>query len=246
MLQPPPVCPVRIPLVVAFAVALVGVTGGCSYPKAVPTYEFVTAYDRMDDAYEPLLSLVYVARPTALSCYRGLIVGPVEVGEQWVESPAEARGYATFLRVVLRRELSALGKFDFVSLESDPETDGAPSAGALLVEGKITKFDTGSGTMRYFSYFLPFLQAGATDLQIEGRITEADTGRLVLEFVDRRRHLCNTPYGPNPSSFNDGFAMRVTARETARCLARFLEMGLEQMPPVALAGLEADAGKGRL
>jgi len=40
--------------------------------------------------------------------------------------------------------------------------------------------------------------------------------------------------------------MRVTARETARCLARFLEMGLEQMPPVALAEPRADAGKGRL
>ncbi len=245
MAQLPQASAARIALALAVAVGLLG-AAGCGYPKAVPTYEFLTTYDRMDDSYEPLLSLVYVAQPTALNRYRGLIVGPVDVGEQWVESPAQARGYATYFRVVLRRELCDFGKFDFVSLDKDCEGKGASSARVLLLEGKITKFDMGSGTMRYFSYFIPFLQGGATDFQIEGRITEADTGRLVLEFVDRRRHLCNTPYGPNPSSFDGGFAMRVTAKETARCLAAFLKMGLEGMPPVALAQAEADAAKGQL
>ena len=99
------------------------------------------------------------------------------------------------------------------------------------VEGMITALDTGSGLMRYLSFFLWFLQSGATDFQIEGRITEAKSGRLVAEFVDRRRHLCNTPFGPNPHNFDDGYAMKITARATAECLAEFIQEGCESLPP---------------
>jgi hypothetical protein len=206
---------------------------GCHYPAAVHTYECVTDYARMSGSYDPLLSLVYVPEATSFKDCRRITVGDVQVGQAWVDSPEEAAGYATFFRAVLRRELVKLGKFDFVSLDKDEgHLAGPPQAGSLLVEGKITKFDMGSGFWRYVSYFLWFLQSGATDFQVEGRITQADTGKLLVEFADRRRHLCNTPFGPNPHNFDKGYAMKVTVTETARCLARFIEMGCDQLPAV--------------
>lgn len=209
---------------------------GCSYPPAIHTYEYVTAYDRMSDSYDPILSLVYVPRPTAFSNYLGVVIGDVRVGDIWVESPQEALGYATFLRVALRSELTKLKKFAFVSLDKDGKVLGEQlRAHALLVEGMITKFDRGSGLKRYLSYFLWFLQSGATDLQFEGRITDAATGRLIVEFVDRRRNLCNTPFGPNPNNFKRGYAMKVTARDMALCLAKFIDMGYERLPAVSVS-----------
>ncbi len=221
----------RIPAVIA---VLLVVSSGCSYPHPVRTYEYVTRYERMTDQYEPLISLVYVPHATSLARYRGIIVGEMSVGNQWVDSPAEALGYATFLRVLLRRELVKLGKFELVSLDKDFQERDESLEGLLVMDGMITKFDMGSGLMRYMSFFLWFLESGATDLQIEGRLTEADSGKLVLEFIDRRRHLGNTPYGPNPDNFGHDFAMRVTARETARCMAKFVEQVYEELPSVVL------------
>ncbi len=42
----------------------------------------------------------------------------------------------------------------------------------------------------------------------------------------------NTPFGPNPRNFHKGFAMKVTAMETARCLAKFIGMGYKRLPEV--------------
>ena len=221
--------------------ALLGLaSSGCSSPPAIKTYEYVATYERMTSRFDPLLSLVYVPETRRLGDYDGIIIGQFGVGKEWVESPEQAAGYATLFRILLRRELLKLDKFGFVSLAHDPSSESQDALGkALVVEGKITRFDTGSGLMRYFSYFLWFLQGGATDLQIEGRITEAQTGRLVAEFVDRRRHLCNTPFGPNPHTFKAGYAMRVTAHESAKCLARFIDLGFEELPAAA-AGLPDD------
>ena len=196
----------------ALVVLLVAALSGCAYPRAVRTYEYVTSYDRMSEQYDPLVSLLYVPEQTAFAAYRGVIVGTVGVGDSYVESPDEAAGYTTFFRVALASELLKLHRFQFVGLDKDPASvPGGSLDGMLLVEGVITKFHMGSGALRYLSHFL-MLRLGATDLQIEGRITEAGSGRLVAEFVDRRHHLCNTPFGPDPRNFRKGYGMKVTAR----------------------------------
>jgi hypothetical protein len=207
---------------------------GCHYPPAVHTYEYLTDYERMSAAYDPLLSLVYVPQATTFRSCPGIIIGDIGIGDAWVDSPEEALGYATFFRVVLRNELLKLGRVGFVSLDKDEgDLKGHAREGTLLVEGRITKFDMGSGLLRYLSYFLWFVEAGATDFQIEGRITDAATGKLVLEFVDRRRHLCNTPFGPNLHNFDKGYAMNVTTTESARCIAGFIDMGFGELPGVS-------------
>jgi hypothetical protein len=215
---------------------------GCHYPAPIQTYEYVTSYRRMSDRYDPTLSLAYAPEPTALGRYRGIVIGPVDVGEGWVEDREDAFGFATFFRVVLKSKLEALGKFDLVALglEECPEAGLVPEQ-VLLMEGKITRFDMGSGFLRYLSFILVFLQAGATDLQIEGRLIEPMSGRLVLEFVDRRRHFCNTPFGPNPRNFEKGFAMRVTATETAQCLADFIAAHYDRLPRIEAGAPVEDA-----
>ncbi len=210
---------------VAFLPALVcaALTIGCSCPKAVHTYEYLSDYGRMDDSYEPLVSLVYLSEDADLRDYDGLIVGTVGVGSELIESPEAAEACATYFRHVLAKEINGLERFSFVSL--DCSTDVPPEAlqGVLRLDAKITKFDLGSGFLRYVSFFMFFLQSsGATDLQIEGRIVEADSQRPVLEFADRRRDLGNTLFGPNPKTLRKRFAMNVTALKTAKCLARFI------------------------
>jgi len=214
-------------------------TVGCRCPEAVQTYEYLSDYARMVDDYEPLVSLVYVPGDAVLSDYRGMIVGNVDVGSQWVESPEEAGSYATFFRIVLAKQLRELDQFSYVTLDGGEGKPPEAFAGALRVDGKITKFDTGSGLLRYLSYFAFFLQGGATDFQLEGRITEADTGRLLVEFADRRRHLGNTPFGPNPANFRKGFAMHVTVRETAECLARFIGEACTGLPAACVEPADA-------
>jgi hypothetical protein len=216
---------------------------GCQYPRAVHTYEYVTDYERMSAAYDPKVSLVYVPQETSFKDSKGIIVGDVKVGEAWVDSPDQAKRYAAFFRVVLRNELLKLKKFDLVSLDGSESGSKAPSPGTLLLEGEITKFDMGSGFLRYLDYFLWFMQAGATDLQVEGRITDAATGKLLVEFVDRRRHLCNTPFGPNPRNLHEGYGMRVTAAETALCLAKFIEMGWDKLPATQSGATPPEAAR---
>lgn len=193
---------------------------GCnSYPKPTRTYEYVELYGRMSDSMDPVISLVYLPPGTSLSEYRGCVVGNIAVGEEWVERPEVAQAYAMYLRMLLVEELREQGRFDKVT--SNPN-ESVPRP-ALRIEGMVTIFDTGSGTQRFFSYFLPFLQkGGATDFQVEGRIYNMDTGELAMEFVDRRRHLGNTPWLPNPGTFNDKFVMKHTVWETAHSLAMVL------------------------
>ncbi len=209
--------------------ALLLLSAGCHYPRPVPTYEYLTDYERMSDRYDPLVSLVYAPEPTALGNYSGMIVGPITVGSGWVNDREDALHYATYLRVCLKKELNELRRFGFVAFEPDDLPVGG-SEGALRLEGMVTKFEMGSGFLRYLSGALFFVQAGATDLQFEGRIVEADTGRLIMELCDRRRHHCNTPFGPNPKNFLSGYAMAITARETAACLARLVGLSYEGVP----------------
>ncbi|KPK65595.1 MAG: hypothetical protein AMK73_02565 [Planctomycetes bacterium SM23_32] len=227
------------PLLPVLALLLWG--AGCHYPAPIQTYEYVTSYERMSDGYDPMLSLAYVPDATSFSRYRGIVVGDVGVGRGWIESREEALGFATFFRVILKSKLQQLGKFDIVAL-GPPGTDGVGPLGddVLLMEGMITRFHTGSGLLRYLSYMLIFLQAGATDLQIEGHLIEPESGRLVMEFVDRRRHFCNTPFGPNPRNFHKGFAMKVTATETAQCLTDFIAMHYEGLPVIAAGVLRPE------
>jgi hypothetical protein len=220
-------------LAVCLAFALLG----CHVPQPVRTYEYVTNYERMTDAYDPLVSRAYMPDPEVLGRYRAAVVGPVTVGDGWVESRQEALGCATYFRMSLRDHLVRLGMFDSVTFEAQGALSGPD---ALLVESMITKFDLGSGFGRYCSGLLGFFQSGATDLQVEGRIADARTGALLVEFVDRRRHMCNTAFGPNPRTLKKCYAMNVTVRETAECLAKFIEMACKGLPPGDAGVDEAD------
>jgi len=51
-----------------------------------------------------------------------------------------------------------------------------------------------------------------------------------MEFVDRRRHLGNTPFGPNPCTLNSDFVMKVTIKETATCFARLIDKAYMGLP----------------
>jgi hypothetical protein len=213
---------------------------GCAPPKAIRTYEFVTAYDRMTEEYDPLVSLVYLPEGVSLADYRAVVVGDFAAGVGWVEDREVAEAYGDFFRLVLKSELQQLDRFDVVTLRrDDPALNLVAADDVIEVEGMVTRFDFGCGWKRYFSFYLFFLDGGATDLQIEGRIRELGSHRLVAEFVDRRRHLANTPFGPNPHTFKDAFAMKVTAHATAECFASFLADRCEDCLPVTSAALAA-------
>ncbi len=210
---------IRLPSILILGLFL-SLQWGCnSYPEPTKTYEYVEQYGRMSDAMDPVISLIYSPADVNFSRYKGCIVGNIAVGEEWVDHPAVAQRYANYFRQLLVSELRETNQFKKVTKNSD-ETVPHP---ALRIEGMCTVFETGSGTQRFFSYFLPFLQkGGATDFQLEGRIYNIDTGRIAMEFVDRRRHLGNTPWLPNPSTFSDQFVMKHTLLETAHSLARVL------------------------
>lgn len=228
-----------LPAAMVLLVAGIAVLGGCHPPKAVPSYEFITRYDRMSEEHDPLVSLVYVPEARRLGEYDGVVIGDVGVGETWVESKEEASGYARLFRIVLQKELRKLDRFGFVTLDAESYYASPEHGPALLMEGLITRFDTGSGWKRYFSYYLWFLQSGATDFQIEGRLVDAESGELVMEFVDRRRGIYNTAFGPYHRTFQDKFAMCLTARDTAQCLAAFMGEGYEGIPAIAAADATA-------
>ena len=199
---------------------------GCSYPKAVHTFEYLTRYERMTDRYDPLVSLVYLPDGVELAPYRAMILEEVTVGKRWVESPEEAESYATFFRYVLRDELNKVEGVELATLDADLLERLSGEIPVLRLEGKITRFYLGSGWQRFF------LSRGASDLQFEGRLTDARTGRLLMEFADRRRHLGNTPFGPYYRTFSHEFVMKVTMRETAECLARFVQQLYPGLPAV--------------
>ncbi|MFP4026879.1 MAG: hypothetical protein ACLFWL_03725 [Candidatus Brocadiia bacterium] len=200
---------------------------GCSYPKPVRTYEYLDRYDRMTDRYDPRLSLVYLSPDRQITQYDNFIIGNVAVGETSVKNPQKANRYTTLFRTYFAHELNRMETFDELSLNSNAEF---PSP-TLRMEAMITRFKMGSGTARWFSFFFFFLQSsGATDMQIEGRIYDIHTGQVIMEFLDRRRHLGNTPLGPNPKTLNDHFVMKQTFLETARYLASFIGKAHEGEP----------------
>jgi hypothetical protein len=192
---------------------------GCSYPDPIHTYDYLNRYDRMTDEYEPALSLVYIVPGASLDTYDAIVVGTVEPGEHWIPDPEMVTGYCTFFRHTLARELVERADFQHISL--DPEYEGDYKT--LEITAKITLFKTGSGIMRFLSPILPFLQkAGATDMQIEGRIYDQGTGEVLVEFVDRRRMLGNTPWGPTWKTMDDEWVMKQTLWGSARSIAHFI------------------------
>jgi len=208
--------------------ALAILEGGCACPKPVRTYEVVVSYERMTDRFDPLVSLVYMPDETALSKYRNFVVGPVQPGSELAERSEAVEGYGTFFRHMLQKELVRSQRFTFVTL--DPLA--VFPTPAVVLEGKVTRFETGSGLLRYLNgLFLIFASPAATDFQVEGRIVDARTGVLIMEFVDRRRHLGNTAWGPNPRTLNDDFVMKVTVRQTAECLGKFISSIHAGLPP---------------
>jgi hypothetical protein len=205
---------------------------GCSVPKPVKTYACVTSYERMTDRHDPLVSLVYVDDHLALSMARGVVVGGVDINAQWVRKAdvEVAEAYARYLRAALLLDLARLRQFDFVLPDRGGPNPDDDVAHVLRLETQVTRFDMGSGWKRYFSPFI-FMAAGATDLQLEGRVVDLGTGRVVLEFADRRRHMGNTAWGPNPQNLKDeGFAMKHTARQTANGLACLLGAVCKRQP----------------
>jgi len=223
-----------MPLLLA---ALVALAAGCSSPKPIRTYEEVYLYDRMSGDYEPLLSLVYMPDKARFYDCETFYIGNVRVSSNWVKEDAEALRYAMFFRNILRRELARTGKFPHVTLDAP-----AGDAPAFRLEASVTRFKSGSGLLRFLSPYLFFLaSSGATDFQIEGRILMQPSEELVMEFVDRRRDLGNTLWGPNPKTFADEFVMKRTVALTARCLAKFIDIAYYGMP--AVSG-EAQGGEG--
>jgi len=204
------------------AIALSGALTGCSYPQAVHTYQYVVHYDRMTDRFDPLVSLVYAPGPRVLADYDTLFIDDITVAKEAMEDPQQVALYALRFRCLLQSEIASLKKFRLVTLDKSYRHPSTP--GVLRLSGKVTVFKMGTGWLRYL------LSLGATDFQVEGRITDALSGELVMEFVDRRRHLGNTPFGPNPRTFSGDFVMKVTIKETATCLARFIDKAYAGLP----------------
>ncbi len=213
------------PLMVGILVALLA---GCSYPKPTRTYEFLINYDRMTDRFDPLLSLVYMPEGAKFADYEALIIGRMDVGRS-VKDPEKADQYATYFRWALQKRLARSQTFDFITLDPDFSPSEDSQVRMLRLESKITRLSAGSGWKRYFGWFL-FLQAGASDFQIEGRFTDASSREPVMEFCDRRRHLYNTPWGPNPGTFKNERVMKITLGETAACLTEFIQQADRGLP----------------
>ena len=225
---------------VAALAALVLLHAGCSFPKPIRTYEFILHHDRMSDSFEPVVSLVYIAENADPMRYKNIVIGAVTVGEQRVEDRPQAARYATYLRALLRNMLVESGRFQVVTLD---RSEAFPTL-TLRLEAMVTKFDFGSGKLRYWGWFLPLFQSkAASDFQIEGRLTDAQSGAVLIEFADRRRHLGNTPFGPNPKTFRDDFVMKHTVRETTRAVSAFIqqvESGELTAPMLEMFELESE------
>ncbi len=195
---------------------------GCSAPKTIRTYEYLTDYERMTERFEPLASLVYFPHRAGLDGYQALAIEELEIGGELVRDAKGAKAYARLFRTLLANRLRERGVFAGVLLDPGPEFKPYEAGRALRMEGKVTVFSLGSGWKRYFSYWNPFLQGGASDFQIEARFRDAVTGEVIMELADRRRHLGNTAWGPNMRTFNAEFVMKHTVHLTARCLADFI------------------------
>ena len=226
-----------IPRLCALTMTL-ALLAGCSAPRAIHTYEYLTDYERMTEQFDPLASLVYMPPDAGLDGYQALAINELEIGQGWVRDAKGAKAYARLFRTLFANRLLERQVFGAVLLDPGPEFTPYESGRVLRMEGKVTVFSLGNGWKRYFSFWYPFLQSGATDFQIEARFRDAVTGQVVMELADRRRHLGNTVWGPNIRTFNAEFVMKHTVQLTARCLADFIAEA-PQAPLLATGGRTA-------
>ncbi|MDP6439322.1 MAG: hypothetical protein QGH74_06790 [Candidatus Brocadiia bacterium] len=199
----------------------------------------------MTKRFDPLASLVYLPPDAGLDGYQALAINELEIGKGWARDAKAAKAYARLFRTLFANRLLERHVFRAVLLDPGPEFTPYESGRVLRMEGKVTVFSLGNGWKRYFSFWCPFLQGGATDFQIEARFRDAVTGEVVMEFADRRRHLGNTAWGPNMRTFSGEFVMKHTVQLTARSLADFIAEGPvgESLPPKAVAPAQP-AGEG--
>ncbi|MCD6415384.1 MAG: hypothetical protein J7M08_01635 [Planctomycetes bacterium] len=225
---------------VSLLAAMLLLASGCNIPRPIKTYEYITNYERMTDRYEPLVSLVYVPEDLRLAYYDAIMVGDFDPGDYLGANRDKALGYAALFRVVLRRELRKLQCFDVTVLDGRDLPD--QPGDVLRISGKLTRFKTGSGLGRYLSGLLPFLQCGATDFQVEGRIVDERSHAVLMEFVDRRRGIYNTPFGPNPHTLRERFAITLTVKDTAASIVAFLRRQSDFLPATTARPYAASGG----
>ena len=207
------------------AAAAVMAAGCGSTPKPRRTYGNVIDYERMTDHYDPTVSLVYSSGTHTLDEYHTLYIADFEAEKSdLVESYKDARHRGLQLRYTIIDELRERDD-TFRTITADDRYASSQDPGVLVMKPKITIYRTGSGWKRYF-----FIPSGASDFQIECRLVDAATGETVMVLADRRRFLGNTPWGPNPDTFNDKFVMNLTLKETAVCLADFLTNAYHGLP----------------
>ena len=219
--------------VLCVTMAALVATGCGSVPKPKHTYGNVIDYERMTDHYDPTVSLVYSSGEHTLDEYHTLYIDGFKVQRgELVEDYKEARHRGLELRYTIIDELRQREDV-FRTVTADDRYASTSESGVLVMKPKITIYDTGSGWKRYF-----FISSGSTDFQVECKLVDAATGETVMELVDRRRFLGNTPWGPNPDALEDQFVMNLTLKETAVCLADFFEKAYHGLPGPRRASAE--------
>ncbi len=198
---------------------------GCSPPQIRETYEFHRSYDAMIDEFDPPVSRVELKPGANLSRYESIVVSDVSVGGTWIDDHEKAYHFAAnYFRQVLAIELLEINNLLYVTLDTDFETDSP----AMVIESKITGFDTGSGAGRYFGFFFfPLQKRSAVDLQVEGRIVDHHSGEVLVNFADRRLFLGYTPWGPTLKTWNEEWTVKQTCIFTARSISWLIEHLIE-------------------
>ncbi len=214
-------------------VAVLAATGCGSVPKPKHTYGNVVDYERMTDHYDPMVSLVYSSGEHTLDEYHTLYIDGFEVQRgDLVEDYKKARHEGLRLRYTIIDELRQREDV-FRTVTADDRYASIDKPGLLVMKPKITVYETGSGWKRYF-----YMSSGASDFQFECKLVDAATGETVMELVDRRRFLGNTPWGPNPDALEDQFVMDLTLKQTAVSLANFLQKAYHGLPGPRRANAE--------
>jgi hypothetical protein len=211
---------VVLPVIAVLAAMSVGCGG---VPKPRRTYSEVVDYERMTNEYDPLVSLVYSDGKHKLNEYDTLYLVDFVVDDtDYVTDRQEAGAYARRLRLTLRNLLSDRDLFENVTVSDRYWNSRKP--GLLMMFATISVYDKGSGWSRFFFW------SGATDFQIECKFIDAATGDTVMELVDRRRHLGNTPFGPNIDTVKDHYVMKLTMKQTLVCMTEFLKKAYDGLP----------------
>lgn len=206
------------------ATAAVMAAGCGSVPKPKRTYGNVVDYDRMTNHYDPMVSLVYSSGDHTLNEYDTLYIDSCQVEDSdLVKDYNEARQYGLWLRYTIVEAIRNR-EDTFRRVTADSRFRSRREDGLLVMKPKITVYDKGSGWKRYL------LWSGASDLQVECKLVDAASGEVVMELVDRRRFVANTPWGPNPDTIDDNWVMELTLKETAEGLANFFKEAYDGLP----------------